>query len=336
MATVNPAATALIKRAATTKDKWVRASLMTRARRLQLRSDIHGCEACPLRSISQVLKPIAFEGPSPALLTIIVNHPTAFDVAARNSKPTLYGPSTPPGKMLGRLLESIGMRRDDVFLMSATACPMRTPLGGDVTKKDTLAVAGRTKSDLDPTPCIERYAARALKLSGARVVLCLGEKALEVARHHKAFSPLASYAQPRDYTPTLQAGMTWVAGWSIEEAEGHGARTGDLYATFDRVGELVQADVHRFACETFPESTVVAATTYDQAVDEVFKLLAPAVKGLPPDRHRYRIMNLLGELADLVEKRNPGNARYAVRILEEFEAGKLLFPDIGHLAKGRE
>jgi hypothetical protein len=112
----------------------------------------------------------------------------------------------------------------------------------------------------------------------------------------------------------------------------------ELSATFATVGELVAADATRFAMACFEGSTVVGARTYAEAVDGVFAALAPALKGLPPRHHRGKIWSLLDELAELCEATpaTAHNAKYAVRILREYEAGELVFPDVGYLAKKSE
>lgn len=339
---VSAAATMLLRKAARAP-KDSREGMFVRGRRTQLRDEVKACDYCMRKRLCGLPRGFAAEGPTPALLTIVVDQPTREDVEIRNRPPGLYDRETSPGIVLDRMLGGIGMTREDIYLHPAAACPEFNRLGQVYTKGDTLAMAMAEDDRVSPHTvsgehCIALYAERSLRLSKARVVLVLGEGGLGVAKQAKGFAAGVPLAKAVRFAPPLSAGVTWVAGWGIPESITNSQRLADLHETFATVGELVQQDVERFAHETFPGSMVVGSVTYAQAVDEVFRVLAPALKGLPPARHRHRMLRLLEELVDVVSE-SPStahNAACAVRLLREFKSGEVVFPNTGHLAKKGE
>lgn len=338
---MNPVAKRMLANAARESNPLLRESLTTRARRIMLREEITSCNACPLRDMSGIDHPFPFHGPTPALLAIVVDQPTKRDVRPSPRPATLCMTRTPAGDLLDRLLNGIGLTRDHCWIDAATHCPTHSTLGGNLLSPGTLSVAGRTKDDLSPSTCVERFAERGLRLSKAEVVLCMGERALLVAKQHRAFRPNATFEACRDVRePMLQAGRYWLCTWGIEQISDNASRLGEVLAAFNMASTLIEDRVMQRAMVEFPGSHVMPTKTYAECVDQTLEVLGAALKDLPPARARLAALDVMRDVAEGLELSKDHvqrlNARYAIRLLRDLEVGKIVWPKVGHEAKGNE
>lgn len=315
---------ALLKRLPKALNSNEREKIKARVERLRLSGKVSSCESCPLRGLS-CRDPFPSIGPIPPILHILVGSPTKSDMA-RKHKPgerSILSPRTKEGDLIDDLVSEIGINPAEVHFSYAVKCGLINNLGGSTSHHTNERGA----------TCIERFGLDEVRASRAIVVLSMGELAYELLCDNGVYGKTEdAYHKVGPLSSTLDS-ITYIHTYDPTKSVQNSSVRAKVRQAIELVGETIQARMVDYLERFFPGVEVVEQRTYEDCVDEALGVISLAIKGEPPHVHRVKILSMLRRVAEELKVEDPSKYRYAVRMLGDVAAGRVVHPRIGDISK---